>query len=72
MYPGHERTNTPEGEYTLVGDLHNVPDAPEWLIAEMKEKEDTNIIKKDIEIVKNQASSIIRLEKSGKTTLIRA
>ena len=31
-----------------------------------------HIIKKDIEIVKNQASSIIRIEKSGKTTLIRA
>ena len=31
-----------------------------------------HIIEKDIEIVKNQASSIIRLEKSGETTLIRA
>ena len=31
-----------------------------------------HIIKKDIEIVKNQASIIIRLEKSGKRTLIRA
>ena len=28
LYPGHERTNTPEGEYTLKGDLHNVPNAP--------------------------------------------
>ena len=31
-----------------------------------------HIIKKDIDIVNNQVSSIIRVEKSGKTTLIRA
>ena len=24
------------GEYTIEGDLHSIPDAPEWLIAEMK------------------------------------
>ena len=35
-YPGHERTNTPAGLYTLDGDLRNIPEAPAWLIAEMK------------------------------------
>ena len=61
LYPGHERTNTPEGEYTLVGDLHNVPDAPEWLIAEMKEKEDTNIIKKDIDFTDRTQDEIAQI-----------
>ena len=61
LYPGHERTNTPEGEYTLEGDLHNVPDAPEWLIAEMKEKEDTNIIKKDIDFTDRTQDEIAQI-----------
>ena len=61
LYPGHERTNTPEGEYTLKGDLHNVPVAPEWLIAEMKEKEDTNIIKKDIDFTDRTQDEIAQI-----------
>ena len=61
LYPGHERTNTPEGKYTLHGDLNAVPVAPEWLIAEMKEKEDTNIIKKDIDFTDRTQDEIAQI-----------
>ena len=34
------------GEYTVEGDLHSIPDAPEWLIAEMKAaKAPTGLVK---------------------------
>jgi hypothetical protein len=36
-YPGSSDGKAPEGQYGFVGDLEAIPDAPEWLIAEMKD-----------------------------------
>ncbi len=35
-YPGSSDGKAPKGFYTLQGDLNAVPDAPEWLLAEMR------------------------------------
>ena len=36
VYPGSKCGKWPVGEYTLTGDLNAIPDAPGWLLAEMK------------------------------------
>ena len=36
-YPGSSDGKAPEGQYGFTGDLEAIPDAPEWLIAEMKD-----------------------------------
>lgn len=36
-YPGSETGNAPEGLYGFEGDLEAIPEAPAWLIAEMKD-----------------------------------
>ena len=48
-YPGHDRTNTPEGLYTLTGDLKHIPEAPAWLIAEMKAPPKVTQNRKDLD-----------------------
>ncbi len=35
-YPGSSNGEAPQGSYTLQGDLNAVPEAPEWLLAEMR------------------------------------
>ena len=36
-YPGSSNGKAPEGTYGLVGDLEAIPEAPAWLIAEMRD-----------------------------------
>jgi hypothetical protein len=36
-YPGSSDGRAPEGEYGLVGDLEVIPEAPAWLVAEMRD-----------------------------------
>ena len=36
-YPGSSDGKAPEGQYGFTGDLEAIPEAPEWLIAEMKD-----------------------------------
>ena len=48
-YPGHDRTNTPEGLYTLNGSLKHIPEAPAWLIAEMKAPPKVTQNRKDLD-----------------------
>lgn len=36
-YPGSSDGKAPEGQYGFTGDLEAIPDAPEWLVAEMKD-----------------------------------
>ena len=36
VYPGSKCGKYPAGEYSFEGDPNNVPEAPEWLLAEMK------------------------------------
>ena len=36
-YPGSSDGKAPEGQYGFTGDLEAIPDAPAWLIAEMKD-----------------------------------
>ena len=36
VYPGSKDGSAPAGEYLFEGDPHNVPEAPEWLLAEMR------------------------------------
>jgi hypothetical protein len=36
-YPGSSDGRAPEGEYGLVGDLEAIPEAPAWLVAEMRD-----------------------------------
>ena len=35
-YPGSKDGKSPEGQYTCTGDFNAVPEAPAWLLAEMK------------------------------------
>jgi len=37
-YPGSTTGNAPAGEYGFEGDLDAIPEAPEWLLAEMKDR----------------------------------
>jgi hypothetical protein len=37
-YPGSSDGKAPEGQYGFEGDLEAIPEAPAWLIAEMKER----------------------------------
>ena len=60
-YPGHKRTNTPEGHYLLKGDLNAIPDAPAWLIAEMKAPPRTNQNRKDIDFSDRTSDEIIQI-----------
>jgi hypothetical protein len=39
-YPGSSDGKAPEGFYALQGDLSQVPEAPEWLLAEMRAAKD--------------------------------
>jgi hypothetical protein len=36
QYPGSSDGKAPEGFYALQGDMGNIPEAPEWLLAEMR------------------------------------
>jgi len=36
-YPGSSDGKAPEGQYGFVGDLEAIPEAPAWLVAEMKD-----------------------------------
>jgi hypothetical protein len=36
-YPGSSDGKAPEGQYGFEGDLEAIPDAPEWLLAEMRD-----------------------------------
>jgi hypothetical protein len=36
-YPGSSDGKAPEGHYGFEGDLNNIPEAPEWLLAEMRD-----------------------------------
>ena len=36
-YPGSSDGKAPEGHYGFEGDLNNIPKAPEWLLAEMRD-----------------------------------
>ena len=61
VYPGHKRTNTPEGHYLLKGDLNAIPDAPAWLIAEMKAPPRTNQNRKDHDFSDRTSDEIIQI-----------
>ena len=61
VYPGHKRTNTPEGHYLLKGDLNAIPDAPAWLIAEMKAPPRTNQNRKDLDFSDRTSDEIIQI-----------
>ena len=61
VYPGHKRTNTPEGHYLLKGDLNAIPDAPAWLIAEMKAPPRTNQNRKDLDFTDRTEDEIIQI-----------
>jgi hypothetical protein len=60
-YPGHKRTNTPEGHYLLEGDLRIIPEAPAWLIAEMKAPPRTNQNRKDLDFSDRTDDEIIQI-----------
>jgi len=60
-YPGHKRTNTPEGHYLLQGDLKVIPEAPAWLIAEMKAPPRTNQNRKDLDFSDRTDDEIIQI-----------
>ena len=60
-YPGHKRTNTPEGHYLLKGDLNAIPDAPAWLIAEMKAPPRTHQNRKDLDFSDRTSDEIIQI-----------
>ena len=60
-YPGHKRTNTPEGHYLLKGDLNAIPDAPAWLVAEMKAPPRTNQNRKDLDFSDRTSDEIIQI-----------
>ena len=60
-YPGHKRTNTPEGHYLLKGDLNAIPDAPAWLVAEMKAPPRTNQNRKDLDFSDRTDDEIIQI-----------
>ena len=61
VYPGHKRTNTPEGHYLLKGDLNAIPDAPAWLIAEMKAPPRANQNRKDLDFSDRTDDEIIQI-----------
>ena len=46
-YPGSRTSKA--GSYTLSGDLHQIPEAPEWLIAEMKAPPTSHQNRKDLD-----------------------
>ncbi len=60
-YPGHKRTNTPEGHYLLQGSLKVIPEAPAWLIAEMKAPPRTNQNRKDLDFSDRTDDEIIQI-----------
>ena len=60
-YPGHKRTNTPEGHYLLQGSLKVIPEAPAWLIAEMKAPPRANQNRKDIDFSDRTDDEIIQI-----------
>ncbi len=60
-YPGHKRSRTPEGHYLLNGDLNAIPEAPAWLIAEMKAPPRTNQNRKDLDFSDRTDDEIIQI-----------
>ena len=60
-YPGHNRTKTPEGHYSLSGSLEEIPEAPAWLIAEMKAPQKTNQNRKDLDFSDRTQDEIIQI-----------
>ena len=60
-YPGHKRTNTPEGHYLLQGNLRVIPEAPAWLIAEMKASPRTNQNRKDLDFSDRTDDEVIQI-----------
>ena len=60
-YPGHKRTNTQEGHYLLKGDLGAIPEAPAWLIAEMKAPPRTSQNRKDLDFSDRTADEIVQI-----------
>ena len=60
-YPGHKRTNTPEGHYLLQGSLKVIPEAPAWLIAEMKAPPRANQNRKDLDFSDRTDDEIIQI-----------
>ena len=60
-YPGHPRTQTPEGSYELHGSLEAIPEAPAWLIAEMKAPPRTNQNRKDLDFSDRTQDEIVQI-----------
>ena len=60
-YPGHPRTQTPEGSYELHGSLEAIPEAPAWLIAEMKAPPKTNQNRKDLDFSDRTQDEIVQI-----------
>jgi len=63
-YPGHASTQSPAGQYKFLGDLNNVPIAPDWIIAEMKASkhpETTNFRSKDLDFSDRTEDEIIEI-----------
>jgi hypothetical protein len=62
VYPGSSDGKAPQGRYKLVqGDLGNIPEAPEWLLAEMRARKAQDMPSKGL--VKNRRG----LDFSGRT-----
>jgi hypothetical protein len=51
-YPGSSDGKAPEGQYGFVGDLEAIPEAPAWLLAEMKDRAGKEIA--DAGFIKNR------------------
>jgi|TARA_R100000455_G_C6273023_1_gene130231 hypothetical protein len=59
-YPGGD--NSEPGEYKLEGDLNNIPVAPDWLLAEMREPPKL-IIKRDLDFSDRTTDEIFQIVK---------
>ena len=59
-YPGGD--NSEPGEYKFEGDLNNIPIAPDWLLAEMREPPKT-IIKRDLDFSDRTDDEIFQIIK---------
>lgn len=62
-YPGSRDGKHPEGQYTFEGDVNAVPEAPEWLIARMREAFDAKNAPKDAKRIPDKYSLRSREEK---------
>ena len=61
VYPGHSISNTPSGCYSLQGSLESIPEAPAWLIAEMKAPPRTNQNRKDLDFSDRTQDEVIQI-----------